>query len=287
MLADERTLGKQESMPELPEVETIARGLRACLPGRRIVRATVTQPRVLLTPGDELVRAVRGATVAAVDRHGKHLLLRMERRKPFWLVVHLGMTGQFVCEAASQEPRPHTHASFELDGGDQVLRYSDIRQFGRLEIVPVNGAAAPERLARLGPDPLEISAAAFVARLRARSARVKALLLDQRFLRGLGNIYADESLFRAGIRPSAASDLISRARAAALWHAMRSVLQEAIARGGSSVSDYVDAAGRAGSFQEMHRVYGRAGEDCLNCGRMLRRSIVAGRGTSYCGTCQK
>ncbi len=271
-------------MPELPEVETIVRGLGACLPGRRITRAVFRQPRVLLTPAPQMSRALAGATVTAVERFGKHIVLRMTGRSgPFCFLAHLGMTGQLVCEARSRRPRPHTHAWLELADHGEVLRYTDIRQFGRLEIAP----GLPPRLARLGPDPLAIDEEEFARLLRARSARVKALLLDQHFLRGLGNIYADEALFRAGVRPAAPGSRISRPRVSALWHSIRSVLQEAIAHGGSSVSDYVNAGGRAGAFQNLHRVYGRAGQACLSCGARLRRALVAGRGTTFCPRCQR
>ncbi len=297
-------------MPELPEVETIVRGLRACLPGRRIERAVVTPAaaaNILRTPAAEFVRALEGASVVAVQRYGKHILLRMAaptasqsrgqhrpaRRSPqFWWIAHLGMTGQLVCEPSSRPTPPHTHARFELQadpagGAGDVLRYTDIRQFGRMELAAWNENGLPARLEQLGPDPLEITEEEFLRRLRARAARVKSLLLDQRFLRGLGNIYADECLFRAGLRPSAQARRISRARAAALWHAMRSLLEEAIAHGGSSVSDYVDASGQAGVFQNLHQVYGRAGQTCLRCGAALRRTLVAGRGTTFCPRCQR
>ncbi len=265
-------------MPELPEVETIVRGLRRCLPGRRITGVALTQPRVLRTPAIAIEAAVTGARIQSVERRGKFILLRLRKHEPFWLVIHLGMTGQLICEPAANPHPPHTHALFEMDNGT-VLRYTDIRQFGRLEL-------AAARLVKLGPDPLEISEAEFVQRLRTRAARVKALLLDQHFLAGLGNIYADEALFRAGVRPAAIGRRLSRLRAARLWRAVREVLEEAIAHGGSSISDYLDSEGRAGAFQERHRVYGRADEPCLNCASRLRRTIVAGRGTTYCPRCQ-
>lgn len=197
------------------------------------------------------------------------------------------MTGQLVLEASSQPARPHTHACFELGGGE-TLRYTDIRRFGRMEVTPPSAQPRlPARLERLGPEPLEITEQAFIQRIRARKARLKALLLDQRFLRGLGNIYADESLFLAGLHPAAIGARLSAARAAQLWRAMREVLEQAIAHGGSSISDYVDADGETGWFQILHRVYGRSGEPCSTCGRKLRRAIIAGRGTTYCPHCQR
>jgi len=327
-------------MPELPEVETIVRGLHGCLPGRRIEQVMLSAAaaaRILRTPAEQFARALTGARVAEVRRHGKHILLRMERpdggapvarasgpQRPsasetpaqhdgrqeagathFWWIVHLGMTGQFICEPPGRELPRHTHAWFELDAGQQrpdaptgksvypaMLRYTDIRQFGRMEIVApldeTSGASPlPARMEELGPDPLAIGAAEFARRLRARKARVKALLLDQRFLRGLGNIYADESLFRARLHPAAYARRISPERAAALWRAIRAVLRQAIAHGGSSISDYRDARGEAGAYQQRHQVYGRAGEPCLRCGARLRRLLVAGRGTTYCPRCQR
>ncbi len=303
-------------MPELPEVETIVRGLRTCLPGRRIARVMVgpaAAAHILQTPPAEFVQALEGASVVAIQRYGKHILLRMapgERGRfeqtGFWWVVHLGMTGQFVCEPSWHELPRHTHACFELEPiqkiapnkpadegrraqmARQVLRYTDIRQFGRMEIfAPDGNNALPPRLERLGPDPLAISESEFVRRMGQRTGRVKSLLLDQHFLRGLGNIYADECLFRAGVHPAACARRVSARRVAALFCATRSVLEEAIARGGSSVSNYLDALGQTGTFQQFHQVYRRDGQPCRRCGATLRRLLVAGRGSTFCPRCQR
>lgn len=274
-------------MPELPEVETIVRGLRARLPGRRVRAVTIRQPAILKTPPPLFIGCLLGAVVRHVQRFGKHILLRMGRRGQagsYWLMIHLGMTGQLVMEPTALAARPHTHALLELEGGES-LRYIDIRRFGRIQLTP--GGGLPPELAGLGPDPLEIGEEDFVNRVRSRAARMKSLLLDQRFLRGVGNIYADETLFRAGIHPATPGRRISPKRAKNLWRAMRQVLEEAIAYGGSSVSDYVDAAGQPGGFQFQHRVYGRAGQPCVNCGTRLRRAIIAGRGTAWCPRCQR
>lgn len=270
-------------MPELPEVETIVRDLRRELPGRRISRVELTQRRVLRTPPQRLARALEGATVNSVERCGKHVVLRVTKGVALWWVIHLGMTGRLTCEPASRERRPHTHAVFTLDPGDVELRYTDLRQFGRIEV----GRELPGALLKLGPDPLEISEEEFVDAIRRRRARIKALLLDQHFLRGVGNIYADESLFRARLHPAALGNRISRARAAELHRALSEVLREAIESRGSSVRDYVDGRGEAGRFQFEHLVYDRAGEPCLTCGTRLTRAIVAGRGTAFCRRCQK
>jgi formamidopyrimidine-DNA glycosylase len=274
-------------MPELPEVETIVRGLRSRLTGRRVARVCIAHPGIVKGRAAALSAGLECATVREVRRFGKHILLRVGRRGQagsHWLIVHLGMTGQLVVEPTRRAVRRHTHAWLELEGGES-LRYIDPRRFGRLRVTP--GEDLPEELSRLGPEPLEIGEEDFVRRVRSRAARMKSLLLDQRFLRGVGNIYADETLFRAGIHPATPGRRISPKRARNLWRAMRRVLQEAIALGGSSVSNYVDAAGQPGGFQFRHRVYGRAGQPCVNCGARLRRAIIAGRGTAWCPKCQR
>src|SRR5207302_11289984 len=175
----------------------------------------------------------------------------------------------------------HSHAIITLDRGELV--YDDVRQFGRIELID-QFTARPERL---GPDPLSLDTQAFVASLRARRAMVKPLLLNQSFLRGMGNIYTDEALYRAGIHPRALSSRLTRERGARLHRAIREVLLESIETGGSSVSDYVDSEGRRGSFQLRHRVYGREGKPCPACSTPIRRILVAQRGTHYCPKCQK
>ena len=259
-------------MPELPEVETIVRGLAPRLLGRRVVAAEVTCARVLR--GDPGI--VVGQTIRAVRRHGKFIVF--DFAGPAAMCIHLGMTGKLLLDA---EPGAHTHGVFTLDRG--VLLYDDIRQFGRIEC----STTLSPRLQRLGPDPLSLDAAAFIAKLRRHRAMVKPLLLNQAFLCGMGNIYTDEALFRAGIHPRAIASKLSRPRAARLLQAMQEVLQESIASGGSSISDYVDADGRKGGFQLQHRVYGREGEPCVSCGRPVRRILVAQRGTHFCPRCQK
>lgn len=256
-------------MPELPEVETIARELSAALPGRRIRRVETTTSRVIRSP----LQAAEGQSITAIRRHGKFLIIDCDSGA---LAVHLGMTGKLLVDA----PRtPYTRAVFTFDDGGTLL-YDDIRQFGRLEW-------ESRRLDALGPDPLAIALAEFIERLRARRGRIKPLLLDQRFLRGLGNIYTDEALFRARIHPRAVAARLSRPRAAALHGAIREVLEEAIAHRGSSISDYVDASGQRGGFQLLHRVYGKEGQPCVVCGAPIRRIVIAQRGTHFCARCQK
>ncbi|HYM10083.1 MAG TPA: bifunctional DNA-formamidopyrimidine glycosylase/DNA-(apurinic or apyrimidinic site) lyase [Bryobacterales bacterium] len=263
-------------MPELPEVETIVRGLAPRLPGRRIVAIEVRQPRV--AAGD-LSRAA-GFTITAVRRRGKHILLGLRRgRRSAHIVIHLGMTGQLRMDA---DPGRHTHALIHLDRGLTLL-YNDTRQFGRLEFCE----RLPSRFERLGPEPLELAKGDFVRRLRAHRSMVKPLLLDQSFLSGLGNIYCDEALFRARIHPRAVAARLRPARAERLYRAIVEVLTEAIRLGGSSVSDYVGSDGRRGTFQLRHNVYRRAGQPCPACGAPIRRILVASRGTHFCPTCQR
>ncbi|MCS7023937.1 MAG: bifunctional DNA-formamidopyrimidine glycosylase/DNA-(apurinic or apyrimidinic site) lyase [Bryobacteraceae bacterium] len=258
-------------MPELPEVETIVAGLAPRLLGRRFEDVEVLAPLVCKTS----LRPLAGQRVSDVRRHGKNILIECAGG---FLWVHLGMTGKLLLDACRT---PYTRVVFHLDGGE--LLYDDVRMFGRLQW----SAGVPERLAALGPDALTISAEQFVQRLRARRGNIKALLLNQRFLGGLGNIYADESLFRSGIHPRALAGRLSQRRARRLYAAIQDVLREAIAHGGSSISDYVDAWGAAGEFQRFHQVYGRQGMPCPVCGAAIRRIVIGQRGTHYCPRCQR
>jgi formamidopyrimidine-DNA glycosylase len=261
-------------MPELPEVETVVRSLAPRLTGRTILHAEFHSRFV--TPGDRelLARQVMNRTIRGVRRHGKFIVMDLDRGV---LVVHLGMTGKLLLDA----PRgAHAYAVFELD--QSTLVYDDPRQFGRIEY----GEALPERVASLGPEPLNISLEDFTRELRRRKAPVKSLLLNQRFLRGVGNIYADEALFLARIHPRTLAARIRPERAARLHQAVIDVLVLAIKHRGSSISDYVDAEGERGSFQLLHQVYGREGQPCAVCGTPIRRIELAQRGTHYCPHCQ-
>ncbi len=261
-------------MPELPEVETVVRSVASALTGRRIVTARFTSRFV--TPGsrDKLSARLAGRRIASVQRRGKFIVIALDQGT---LTIHLGMTGKLLLEGAADE---HTHGVFTLDEG--LLLYHDPRQFGRIEW----NAGVPPRVARLGPEPLEIDFEHFHERLR-RKAAVKPLLLNQAFLAGLGNIYVDESLFAAGIHPLTTASRLSRPRAKKLYDAIQGILTHAIKLGGSSISDYVNAQGERGWFQMEHRVYGREGESCVNCGSHIRKILVAQRGTHYCAKCQK
>ena len=262
-------------MPELPEVETVVRTLAPSLTGRRIVDAKFSSKHVVRQKFAALRRRVRNQPVKSVRRHGKFIVFELEQG---FLTIHLGMTGKLLLD---REPGPYARAVFELDRG--LLVYDDIRHFGRIEWSP----RLLERAAGLGPDALDIALPDFVKLLKARRARVKPLLLNQRFLRGMGNIYTDEALFEARIHPRALASSLSKERATRLHRAMVDILETAIRLKGSSISDYVDANGAAGSFQLQHQVYGRAGEPCPICGAAIRRIVVGQRGTHYCPRCQR
>lgn len=262
-------------MPELPEVETVVRTLRPAIVGRRILNAEFRQARILIGSAQATTRALVGRRIKAIERHGKFIAIRLDRG---WLVVHLGMTGKLLVDA---ERTKWTHAIFTLDDG--VLHYDDQRQFGRIEY----GAELPERVAALGPEPLEVSLGEFARRLKTRHSPIKAVLLNQAVVRGVGNIYADETLFRAGVHPKRLADSLRKDRVVKIYDAMRKVLQEAIDSRGSSVSNYVDAEGRKGSFQLSHRVYRRHGKPCVSCGAAIVRIVVAQRGTHLCPRCQR
>jgi formamidopyrimidine-DNA glycosylase len=262
-------------VPELPEVETVVRSLQP-IAGRRIVNAEFRKPRILIGNADQSADFLRGRKIQAVERYGKFIVFPLEPSG--FLIVHLGMTGKLLVDAPLAK---HSHAIFTLDQG--VLQYQDSRQFGRVECCE----KLPERVTKLGPDALAVDSETFVKLVRSRKTRMKALLMNQEFVRGLGNIYADEALFRAGIHPLASGARLKRERIEKLYRVIREVLQEAIASKGSSISDYVDSEGNRGSFQDHHRVYQRTGKPCVVCGAPIRRTLVAQRGTHFCKTCQK
>src|SRR6266849_7628511 len=287
-------------MPELPEVETVARGLRRAILGRRILSVTLGKTDFIDDPV-ALEQHLPGRQIAAVERYGKFLLLRLMLPAgvgssgsasigatngdgaPASLLVHLGMTGHIAPHPASQPCEKHTHACFLLDDGRE-LRYTDARRFGRLAYLPEEALLA--KLSAFGADALEVSAEDFVACIRSRRARVKALLMDQHVLRGVGNIYADESLWRAKIHPAQLGARLSAKQARALRRVLQDILRKAIAMRGSSISDFVDAEGRPGEYQRHHRAYGREGKKCYRCGALIRRALVAGRSSYFCPKCQ-
>ena len=278
-------------MPELPEVETIARGLAQNLTGDVIESVWLgSKPEPLKSPPAEIVSALERARIAGVRRVGKHIVVDLSRKLPVasrqrrpkqeaqW-IVHLGMTGRLLIAKPEQELPKHTHAILRLRSGRE-LRFVDPRRFGRLAVVR-HAFQAP------GSEPLDVDFESFAALFHRRKTPIKSALLNQGLLSGVGNIYADESLFRAGIRPRRRAASLTRAELQKLYAAVQQVLKEAIAAGGSSVSDYVDSKGDAGFFQFQHRVYGREGEPCLVCRTPVKRIVIAGRSAHYCPKCQR
>jgi formamidopyrimidine-DNA glycosylase len=275
-------------MPELPEVETVVRTLRPRLVGARVLRVwTSGLPLRLARPVQKaaLVRLSRDAVIRAVRRRGKYIVIDLERADgAAALLVHLGMTGRLRVHAAGERRDRHTHVIWTLADGNE-LRFVDPRRFGLVRAA-LDAAALPE-LRHLGPDPLaELDAAALAAALATSRAPVKAFLLDQRRVAGLGNIYVCEALFRAGVHPTTPARR-TRGRAAELTDGIRAALELGIANRGTTLRDYVDADGGAGDNQQALLVYGREGEPCRRCGQAIRRRVDAGRSTFFCPRCQR
>lgn len=253
----------------------MVRSLAPRLTGRRIVNARFFSKHVVKQNFAELSKKLRGEKIHSVTRHGKFIVLQLDKGT---LTIHLGMTGKLLLDAKTG---PYTRAFFELDEG--LLVYDDIRHFGKI----LWSKELPERAGELGPDALGVSSEDFRALLGKRRSMIKPLLMNQEFVRGMGNIYTDEALFLARIHPRAIASRLSRERAARLHKSMVDILEAAIALKGSSISDYVDSEGRKGSFQLHHQVYGREGETCNRCGTPIRRIVLGSRGTHYCPKCQR
>jgi formamidopyrimidine-DNA glycosylase len=306
-------------MPELPEVETIARGLNLRVSGDVIESVWLgSKPEPLKSAAAEIAATLESARISGVRRMGKHIVFDLEgngktnsssargnrtaglrpgrtgrhARPPVSIsgagipgksrgqwIVHLGMTGRLLVCSPDAELEKHTHAVVKLASGRE-LRFVDPRRFGRLSVTRNGDFVAA------GTEPLDIEVERFIELFRGRKTPMKSALLNQKLLRGVGNIYADESLFRAGIRPRRRAATLSREQLKRLYAAVREVLQEAIALGGSSISNYVDADGEEGFFQLQHRVYGREGEPCRVCRTPIKRVVIAGRSSHYCPKCQ-
>lgn len=283
-------------MPELPEVETIARGVHARVRGDRIVHAWFASYRNLFkTPAARQSAGLEGRTFVSVHRTGKHIVCELASlpvgtrlgRKAIepdaqW-IVHLGMTGRLLVTTPDAPVAAHTHARLELESGKE-LRFVDPRRFGKLDYRDMKSGKG---FNAAGAEPLTIEKDEFAALFRGRRLAIKAALLNQTLLSGVGNIYADESLYRAGIRPRRMAGRLSRQELERLRISLKAVLEQAISLGGSSVSDYVDAEGMRGFFQLEHCVYLRTGEPCPRCKTPIRRIILAGRGTHFCPQCQR
>jgi len=281
-------------MPELPEVETIARGLQERVAGDSIQSVWLGEkPQSFKSQPEEIVRVLERARISAVRRVGKHIVFDLDYpvgrnrrtvRRGQW-IVHLGMTGRLQVTSPDAEVARHTHAIVKLASGREV-RFVDPRRFGRLAVASPDamtdgGFTAP------GDEPLGSHVDRFIELFHGRKTPIKSALLNQKLLSGVGNIYADESLFRAAIRPRRRAVSLTRDQLRKLHLAVQEVLREAVALGGSSISDYVDADGEEGFFQSQHRVYGREGEPCLVCRTPIKRVVIAGRSSHYCPHCQK
>lgn len=279
-------------MPELPEVETVANGVHERVHGRRIVSVwTSGKPQTFKSSETLLAETLTGARIRTVRRVGKTIVMTLDRTtapQQAEFLIHLGMNGRLLVSQADVPLPPHTHAVLALDDQREV-RFIDPRRFGRLSIHRAAPETAADKTAYAGPgrEPLAIARDEFTALFRGRKTPIKAALLNQSLLHGVGNIYADESLFRAGIRPRRQAASLTRAELLRLRESLIQVLKKAIQLGGSSVSDYVDADGVRGFFQLEHKVYGRSGEDCLDCGTKLKKLTVGGRTTVFCPKCQK
>jgi len=270
-------------MPELPEVETVRRGLEPHLTGRRI-EAVRTFRADLRFPLPELSR-LTGRVCRGTARRGKYLLFAFDEMMLVW---HLGMTGRFHVLPADTPRQPHEHVRLLLEGGEALI-YRDARRFGYAGLLPSDAWQRHAWFVRLGPEPLgdEFNADRLAARCKGRKGPIKPLLMNAGVVVGVGNIYACEALFRAGIHPARAAGRIGRGRLQRLVEAVHAVLSEAIASGGSTISDFARVDGSPGYFAHTFAVYGRAGEDCPRCGNAIRRRVQAGRSSFYCPRCQR
>jgi formamidopyrimidine-DNA glycosylase len=269
-------------VPELPEVETVVRCLAPELRGRRVRRVDVHETRLRGGLAPDFAARLRGRRIGDIGRRGKYLLAHLDDGR-VWL-VHLGMTGRLVLSTVPVPAARHDHVVVHLDDGRRVT-FNDARRFGRMAVLDPD-AVATETGAGVDPLADDFTGAILGALARGRRTSVKALLMDQRRIAGLGNIYVNEALFHAGIRPGRAAGRLRRADCDRLAAAIRRVLEHAIARGGSSISDYRDGLGRSGWFQIEHRVYDRAGEPCRKCATPIRARTIVGRSSFYCPRCQ-
>ena len=272
-------------MPELPEVETVVRGLRAAVVDRTLSHVVCRYPKINRDNPRNWKSALKGRRILTVRRRGKNILMDFSGSLTLW--VHLKMTGHFYLAGPAEPVGPHDLVLFGLQGETRQLRYQDTRRFGRVRLFPSQTVMNQKGLADLGPEPLEIEREDFIARLRWCRRMIKPALLDQRLLAGIGNIYADESLFRAGINPRQLTADVSVRKLAGLHDIVQEVLTTAIANMGTTVDTFAGINGEFGGFQSYLRVYGREGQSCLKCGAVIRREIIGSRSAHYCPRCQR
>ncbi len=275
-------------MPELPEVETIVRGLRDVLCGKTISEVVIREPMVIGYPEDskKFREKLLERKITAMGRRGKYIILDLD--SSLQLIIHLRMTGKLLLKMREEEIESHTHVILRFKEGID-LRFNNVRKFGRMYLIERESPEKAGGFARLGPEPLssEFSPEIFQDILKGSSRAIKALLLDQNKIAGLGNIYADEALFRAGIHPARPADDLSREEITRLYDSIDQVLKAGIKFSGTSFSDYVNALGESGSFQEKLMVYGKDGEKCPRCSCQISKDKIASRSTHYCPDCQE
>lgn len=268
-------------MPELPEVETVVRTLRPRLLGKTVAQVTLLRADIIRSPHTDLPAKLPGVQVQAIHRRGKKILIALDNACT--LCIHLGMTGQLTVESPAAPLRPHTHLliSFENEPHQQ-LRFRDPRRFGGVWWLACG--QAPD--ANLGPEPLSIRPPELLDRLHRTRRPIKAALLDQTLIAGLGNIYVDEALFAAGIHPLSPSHELSPEQIRRLTRSIKTILRRAIRHRGSTLRDYIDVNGQSGRFQNLHRVYARENQPCRKCRTPIQRIVLAGRSTHFCPRCQ-
>lgn len=274
-------------MPELPEVETIRRSLEPNLVDKKIIKVQVNMAKLIKEPSDieTFIDNLEGSRFRKVRRRGKYLLFYLDR--PYVLVIHLRMTGQLLLLKTTDIIEKHTHLIFNLDNGVD-LRFHDVRQFGLIYLVPEDKLNLINGIRTMGPEPLDedFTLRCFLDSIKGKKQRAKAFLLDQRCVAGIGNIYADEILFKAGIHPEEGINNLSPDKLEALWSAIKDRLKAGVESRGTSIKDYVDGFGSKGSFQKQLKVYGKAGEPCVQCKNKLVGAKIAGRSTVFCPHCQ-
>ncbi len=274
-------------MPELPEVETVRRGLEGPLVGHRLAQVTQRRADLRWPLPKDFAKRLEGRRVERLERRAKYILAHLDDGT-VWL-THLGMSGRmYIGPAPAPSPGPHEHITIVTDGG-HVVRYEDARRFGMMDLVPATELAGHKLLAGLGPEPLgnEFNDLMLSTAIVGKKTPIKAALLDQKVVAGLGNIYVCEALFRAGISPRRLAKSVAGRRAERLVPAIRDVLNQAIAAGGSTLRDYVQASGELGYFQHAFQVYDREGQGCVTCDRPIRRIVQSGRSSFFCGHCQR
>jgi formamidopyrimidine-DNA glycosylase len=272
-------------MPELPEVETVVRALRKTITGQTITSVDIYKSDRIFPRKSRFASLLSGSTFVDVRRRGKNILIDLSDGNTLW--VHLKMTGHFYYLPSSDPVAKHDHLVFHLADNGNNLRFNDYRRFGRLRIFPTAKIMQQKGLTELGPEPLDISPDEFVKLLKSRHRMIKPALLDQTYIVGIGNIYADESLHRAQIHPQRLTDSISKAKIRQLHGHIQDILRKAIRLMGTSVDTFAGLNGQPGRYQKYLRVYGREGEPCLRCGRAIRREKIGSRSAHYCPRCQK